>query len=268
MHPLKDKVALITGGSSGIGRAAALRFAGHGARVALAARTAADLEVVAAEIRTRGGDALPLPTDVTDADQCARAVAATVERFGRLDVLLCSAGVSLRAPFADCDLGVCERVMGVNFFGTLYATHHALPHVRKSRGSLVAVSSLTGRRGVPSYAVYGASKCAVQGLYDSLRIELADDGVHVGVLSPGFVDTPLREKVLGPKGEVWGVPPPPPFRVWPLERCVDLLVRLIVRRQREVLLPWVVRPLLAFDVASGGQFGDLWLTRRFRKEGG
>jgi NAD(P)-dependent dehydrogenase (short-subunit alcohol dehydrogenase family) len=268
MHPLKDKVALITGGSSGIGRAAAVRLASLGVRVALAARTAANLEAVAAEVRARGGDALPVPTDVTDAEQCGKAVAATVERYGRLDVLLCSAGVSLRGPFADCDLAVCERIMRVNFFGTLYATHHALPHIRRSRGSLVAVSSLTGRRGVPSFAVYGASKCAIQGLYDSLRIELAGDGVHVGVLSPGFVDTPLRDKVLGPKGEVWDTPPATPFRVWPLERCIDLLVRLIARRQREALLPWFVRPLLAFDVVSGGTLGDRWLTRRFRKGSG
>jgi|SRR5579884_2059706 len=263
MHPLQGKVALITGGSSGIGRAAALRFAAHGARVAVAARTAADLEAVAVEVRAHGGDALAVPTDVTDAAQCGRAVAATVERFGRLDVLLCSAGVSLRAPFADCDLDVCERVMRVNFFGTLYVTHHALPHVRRRRGSLVAVSSLTGRRGVPSYAVYGASKFAVQGLYDSLRVELAGDGVHVGVLSPGFVDTPLRDKVLGPNGEPWDSPPEPPFRVWPVERCVDLLIRLIVRREREALLPWFVRHLLAFDLASGGHVGDRWLRGRF-----
>src|SRR5262249_30786777 len=158
---------------------------------------------------------------VTDAEQCRQAVAATVERFGRLDVLLCSAGVSMRAWFADSDPAALEYVMRVNFFGTMYPTYFAIPHVKKTRGSLVAVSSLTGKRGTPSYAIYGASKFAIQGLYESLRLELAADGVHVGVLSPGFVDTPLRQRVLGPDGQPWTQPPPPPFRIWPVERCVD-----------------------------------------------
>ena len=90
------------------------------------------------------------------------------------------------------------------FFGALYATHFALPHVKKTKGSLVAVSSLTGKRGIPSYAIYGASKFAIQGLYEALHLELARDGVHVGVVSPAFVDTPLRTNVLGPMPRVFG----------------------------------------------------------------
>ncbi len=109
----------------------------------------------------------------------------------------------MRGMFADTELTALEHIMRVNFFGTLYPTHFAVPHVKRSRGSLVAISSLTGKRGTPSYAIYGASKFAVRGLYDSLRLELADDGVHVGVVSPGFVDTPLREKVLDASGEPW-----------------------------------------------------------------
>src|SRR6185369_15193561 len=137
--------------------------------------------------------------------------------------------------------------MRVNFFGTLYATYHALPHVKKARGSLVAVSSLVGKRGTPTYSVYGASKFAVQGLYESLRLELAADGVHVGVFSPGHVDTPLRQNVLGPDGKPWDRPPNPPFRVWPVARCVDRLLRLIVKRKAQILLPGIVRPMLALD---------------------
>lgn len=258
------KVILITGASSGIGRAVALRLAGFGARLALAARTTAALNEVAAAIERQGGAALAAPTDVADAEQCRAAIEATVARFGRLDVLLCCAGVSMRALFAESDLAVVERIFRTNFFGTLYATHHAIPHIRKSRGSLVALSSLTGKRGVPSYAVYGASKFAIQGLYESLRLELAPDGVHVGVVSPGFVDTPLRDRVLGPNGQVWDKPPPPPFRIWPVEKCVDCIVRLIERRQREALLPARVRPLLALEAAVGGWLGDWFLGRRFR----
>jgi NAD(P)-dependent dehydrogenase (short-subunit alcohol dehydrogenase family) len=266
MHPLQGKVVLITGGSSGIGRAAALRLAGHGARVVLAARRAPPLEEAAREAAARGGSALAVPADVTDPEQCRAAVEAAVGRFGALDVLLCSAGVSMRAPFAGSDLAALERVVRVNFFGTLYATYFAVPHVQRSRGSLVAVSSLTGKRGTPSYAVYGASKFAVQGLYDSLRLELAPAGVHVGVVSPGFVDTPLRGHVLGPDGRPWDRPPPAPFRVWPLEKCVDRVVDLIVRRRAQALLPGFVGPLLLLDQALGGWLGDRYLASKFARQ--
>jgi NAD(P)-dependent dehydrogenase (short-subunit alcohol dehydrogenase family) len=263
MHPLHDKVVLITGGSSGIGRATALRLAGYGARVALMARTATALAAVADEIVQRGGTALTIPVDVTDAEACRQAVESTVARFGQLNVLVCSAGVSMRAPFAVSDLAVMERVIRTNFYGTMYATYHAVPHVTRTRGSLVAISSLTGKRGIPSYAAYGAAKAAVERLYESLRLELAPAGVHVGVVSPGFVDTPLREHVLGPDGKVWPKPPRPPFRVWPVEKCVDRIVRVIVQRRRAALLPAFVRPLLALDEAVGGWLGDWFLGNRF-----
>lgn len=137
--------------------------------------------------------------------------------------------------------------MRVNFFGTLYVTHFALPHVIQRRGSLVALSSLTGIRGVPSYSLYGASKFAVRGLYQALRLELKRHGVHVGVVSPGFVATPLRENVLGPDGRPWPEPPAPPFRVWPVEKVADKVVRLIVKRRAEALIPWWVGPVLKLD---------------------
>jgi NAD(P)-dependent dehydrogenase (short-subunit alcohol dehydrogenase family) len=265
MHPLAGKVALITGASSGIGRATALRLAGHGVRVALAARRADALMEVAAAARAQGGEAVVLPTDVTDPAQCERAVAGAVARFGRLDLLVCSAGVSMRARFAQSDLQAMERLMRVNFFGTLYATYHAVPSVKQARGSLVAVSSLVGKRGTPTYAIYSASKFAVQGLYESLRQELAADGVHVGIVSPGHVGTPLREQVQGPDGRPWPTPPPSPFRVWPVEACVDRIVGLIVERKAEELLPGIVRPLLALDDLVGTWLGDRWLTRRFER---
>src|SRR5262249_41147027 len=154
MHSFRDKVVLVTGGSSGIGRATALRLAGLGARVAVAARNETALKEVEQEAGRLGAEALAVPADVSDAEQCRRAVEATVERFGQLDILICSAGVSMRAYFAHSDLAAMERVMCVNFFGTLYTTHHALPHVRRARGSLVAISSLTGKRGIPSYSIY------------------------------------------------------------------------------------------------------------------
>jgi NAD(P)-dependent dehydrogenase (short-subunit alcohol dehydrogenase family) len=265
MHPLYHKVALVTGASSGIGRASAIRLAACGARVVLAARTSSLLEEVADEIRRSSGEALVLRTDVTDAEQCRRAVLATVERFGRLDLLLCSAGVSMRARFEQSDLAAIERLMHVNFFGALYPTYHAIPHLKATRGSMVAVSSLAGKRGLPTYAAYGASKFALQGLYESLRLELAPDGVHVGIVSPGHVGTPLRERVLAADGRPWPTPPPAPFRVWPVEKCAERIIRLIVERKPEALLPGFVAPMLALDQIIGPWLGDRIISRRFAR---
>jgi NAD(P)-dependent dehydrogenase (short-subunit alcohol dehydrogenase family) len=263
MEFFRDKAILITGASSGIGRATALRLAGHGAAIALVARNADALGEVQREIANRGGKALVAAADVTDAAQVASAVAIAVSSFGKLDVLICSAGLSMRAYFEGSSLAGMERVVRVNFFGTLYATHFALPHVKRTCGSLVAISSLTGKRGIPSYAVYGASKFAVQGLYEALGVELARDGVHVGVVSPAFVDTPLRQNVLGPDGQPWPEPPPPPFRIWPVEKCVDRILRLIIKRRRQALLPWFTGPLLVVDEMLGRRLGDRILARRF-----
>ncbi len=266
MHPLAGKVVLITGASSGIGRATALRLAGHGSRLALAARNRAALDAVAHDIARLGSDALILPTDVAESDQCRQAVDAAVARFGGLDILICSAGLSMRSYFEGSSLEALERVMRINFFGTLYCTHFALEHIKRRHGSLVAISSLTGKRGIPSYAQYGASKFAIQGLYESLHLELRRDGVHVGIVSPAFVDTPLRTNVIGADGKPWEKPPPPPFRVWPVEKCVDRIVRLLVKRRREALLPWFTGPLLALDRLLGSWVGNTLLAWKFPPE--
>lgn len=263
MPNFKDKVVLVTGGSSGIGKGTALRFARLGAMVALAARNREPLQEVAAEIEKGGSRALVLPTDVTDQAQCRQAVEKTVEHFGKLDILVCSAGLSMRANLERCDPAAMEQVVRVNFLGTLFITHAAIPHVKRTRGSLVAISSLTGLRGVPSYGLYGATKFAVQGLYDSLRLELKPDGVHVGVVAPGFVDTPLRTSVLGADGKPWGEPPPPPFRIWPVEKCVDRIIFLIAHRRRQCNLPWFMGPLFWLDRIVLGYVGDWILRWRF-----
>ena len=263
MQVFKDKVVLITGASSGIGKALALRVGREGGTVALVARNREALAEVAAAIEQNGSQALVAPADVSEASQCQAAVEQTVAHFGKLDIVVCSAGLSMRTYLERSDPAAMERVVRVNFLGTLFTTHAAIPHVKRTRGSLVALSSLTGLRGVPSYALYGATKFAVQGLYESLRLELHRDGVHVGVVAPGFVDTPLRSSVLGPNGRPWDRPPAPPFRVWPVEKCVDRIVHLIVRRKRQANLPWFMGPLFLLDRIVANIVGNVILRWRF-----
>ena len=263
MHPLHDKIVLVTGASSGIGEATALRLASLGCHLSLAARNAQALEQVRDRCSAFGGRALAVPTDVAEAEQCRRAVEDTVAALGRLDVVISCAGLSMRAYFDGSDLAAMEKVMRVNFFGTLYMTHYALPHVKNTRGSLVAVSSMAGKRATPAYALYGASKFAIHGFYEALHIELKHDGVHAGVVAPAFVDTPLRLRALGADGQPATERPPDQFRVWPVEACVDCIVDLIVKRKREALLPWFAGPMLILDQMLGRRLGDRILDKRF-----
>jgi NAD(P)-dependent dehydrogenase (short-subunit alcohol dehydrogenase family) len=266
MKLLRDKVVLITGASSGIGRATALRLARQGCPVALAARNQDALEEVRRECEAWGGRALVVPTDVADADQCRRAVEQTAAALGRLDIAIACAGMSMRGYFDGSDLSAMEKVMRVNFFGTLYLMHFALPHVKKTKGSLVAISSMVGKRATPAYALYGASKFAVQGLCEALHIEMRHSGVHVGVVAPAFVATPLRQHALGADGRPAPEHPPEQFRIWPVEKCVDCIVDLIVRRKREVLLPWFAGPFLILDQILDRRLGDRMLDKRFPPE--
>jgi short-subunit dehydrogenase len=260
---LRGKMSLVTGASSGIGAATAVRLASYGGHVALMGRNRERLDHVAKQCRAAGGQAVALPGDVSAERDCRAVVDAAVAHFGTLDLLINCAGLSMRAYFDGSSLEAMERVMRVNFFGTLYMTHHALPHIKQTKGSLVAISSLVGKRATPTYALYGASKFAIQGLYEALHIELKPAGVHVGVMAPAFVETPLRENALGPDGQPAPEKPPKQFRIWPVDKAVDRIVEVIVKRKREALLPWFVTPFLIVDQLLDRRLGDRLLARRF-----
>lgn len=233
------KTLVITGASSGIGEALALAYAGRGHNVVLAARNKETLDGVAAACERAGGKALVVPTDVTVPDQCKTLVDRAVDRFGGIDVLVNNAGISMWARLENVtDLGLFERIMRVNYLGSVYCTYFALPHVKKSKGLFVAISSLTGKTGVPTRTGYAASKHAMQGFFDSLRIELLGTGVDVLVASPGFVRTPIRERVLGGDGKPLGESPRKEegAGTMSVEECTRILVRAIDRRQRDVVM--------------------------------
>lgn len=234
----RDKSVLITGASSGIGRALAESLAGEGAKLTLVARGEDALAEVARACREAGGEALVAPADVGDADACARAVAVAVAEYGTLDIVVNNAGISMWARFDEVeDLGVFERIMRVNYLGAVYITHHALPHLMKSDGLLVAISSLTGKTGVPTRSGYGASKHAMQGFFDSLRVELRETGVDVLVVSPGFVDTAIRARAFGPDGRPREVSPRDESKAnMSVERCVSIIAEAMRGRKREVVM--------------------------------
>jgi NAD(P)-dependent dehydrogenase (short-subunit alcohol dehydrogenase family) len=232
------KSIIVTGASAGIGRRLAERLSEEGARVALAARSADALEEVAGACRRLGGEAIAVPTDVTDPDACGALVQKTVDAFGGVDVLVNNAGISMWARFDQItDLGLFERIMRINYLGSVYCTHHALPHLKRSKGLLVAVSSLTGKTGVPTRTAYAASKHAMQGFFDSLRVELRHTGVDVLVVSPGFVATDIRQRALGPDGAPLGESPHDEAHGnMSLDECVDITLDAMRKRRRDVVM--------------------------------
>ncbi len=233
----ENKTCLITGASTGIGRELALQLAAEGARVALAARNENALEAVAAACRKAGGEALVVPTDVGEREACQKLVDRTLEAFGGLDMLVNNAGFSLVSRFEELrDLEAVDHLMRVNFLGSVYCTYFALPHLKDSRGRLVGVSSLTGKFGVPTRSVYAASKHAMAGFFDSLRIELEDSGVSVTMCYPGFVATDVRKNALGPDGKPRGVSHMDEDAMMTVEECAAHIRKAAARRRRE----WVM----------------------------
>ena len=233
----RDKIVVITGASAGIGLELARRLSLEGAALVLAARNAALLEGAASACRTLGARVLAVPTDVAEKDECRKLIEVAVSEFGRLDVLVNNAGISMHARFDEIgDIEAADRIMRINYLGAVYCTWYALPHLKRSRGYIVAVSSLTGKTGVPMRTLYAATKHAMAGFFDSLRIELKRDGVGVTVVYPGFVATDIAERALGPDGRLLGTRPVAKHAVMTVEECVDRMLSAMRTRRRELVM--------------------------------
>src|SRR5262247_2926209 len=197
------RVIAITGASSGIGRATAVRAARDGAAVAICARRADRLEAVAAEITAAGGQALALPADVTDADGMERFVSRIVDRFGQLDVMMCNAGFGIAGAIDEVTAAQARKVMEVNYIGTYLAARAALRVFRRQRhGHIIIVSSIVGKRGVPYMGAYAATKFAQVGLAECLRAEVAGSGIHVSVVFPISTETEFFQVMARESGTV------------------------------------------------------------------
>jgi short-subunit dehydrogenase len=239
MTTYAGKVIVVTGASSGIGRALCLALAPERPRLVLAARDAARLEEVAKECRAAGAEALVVRTDVSQEEAGRDLVARTVAAFGALDVLVNNAGIGMLARFDElCDLSVYETLMRVNYLGCVYLTHSALPHLKKSRGQIVVVASLAGLTGVPTRTGYAASKHAVFGFFDSLRIELLGTGVAVTTIAPDFVRSEIHRRAFGRDGRPTGLSPLQESKIMSAEECAFLMVGAMKKRQRLLITSW------------------------------
>ncbi len=236
MKTLKDKVVIVTGASSGIGEAMARVYAAQGARVVLGARNAAKLQQITDEIRTAGGQAVWCPVDVTALDECKQLIDKAIEAYGGIDVLICNAGISMRALFDEVDLSVLHRLMDVNFWGTVNCCKYALPYLQQSHGSIVGVSSVAGLHGLPGRTGYSASKYAMTGFLETLRIENLKKGLHVMIACPGFTASNVRFSALTADGSQQGETPRDESKMMTPEEVARIVARGIRRRKRLCLM--------------------------------
>lgn len=233
---MENKVVVITGASSGIGKALAFEFARKKAKLVLAARRLDLLEDLKKQLHT---EVVIKQTDVSSEDDCRALIDYAVSSFGRIDVLLNNAGISMRANFEDVDLSVLHKLMDVNFWGTVYCSKYALPYLLKTKGSLVGIISIAGFVGLPGRTGYAASKFAIRGFLDTVRIENLKNGLHVLVAAPGFTSSEVRKSALTASGTNQGETPRNEEKMMSAEECAKHIVTAIKKRKRQLVLTLV-----------------------------
>jgi len=233
----KNKVVIITGASSGIGKALAEELAKRGANVVLGARQYVTLCEITAELETKFNiKALAIPCDVSKEEDCKSLISQTITTFGKIDILINNAGLSMRALFNDVDLSVLKNLMDVNFWGTVYCTKYAMPEILKSKGSVVGVSSIAGYRGLPGRTGYSSSKFAMNGFMESLRTENLKTGVHVMVACPGFTTSNIRVAALSKDGEAHGETSMEEGKMMTSEAVAEIIADGIETRKRTLIM--------------------------------
>lgn len=229
-----QKVAIITGGSSGIGKSLVLKYAKEGYAVVFTGRNGERMAQVVSELGDRPHLALEL--DAAGKVENKKLIDKTIEKFGRIDVLVCNAGISMRALFEDVELEVFEKLMDINFYGAIYATKFALPHLLESKGTIIAISSINGWRSTPARSAYSSSKFAMQGFFESLRTEVMTRGVHVLVVCPGFTSSNIRNAALDADGKAQGESPRNEKKMMTSEEVAERTYRAAQKRKRDLIL--------------------------------
>jgi len=233
---MKDKVVIITGASSGIGKALAFEFAKRNANLIIAARDIEKLTKIEEVLKSFGVEVLAVRADVSIESECINLINKTIEKFGKINVLINNAGISMQALFNEVDLNVLKKLMDTNFWGTVYCTKYALPHLLKTKGSLVGVSSIAGYKGLPGRTGYSASKAAMQGFLDVLRMENMKKGLHVMIACPGFTASNIRFTALTKDGSQQGESPRDEDKMMSAASVAKKIANGVVLKKRTVIM--------------------------------
>jgi len=233
---MKDKVVIITGGSSGIGKALAEEFGKQGSKILITARKEELLLAVKTELQKKGITIEALAADSSMEGDNKKVIDEALRVFGRIDILINNAGISMRALFEDIQLDVFRKVMDINFYGTVYATKFALPHILKTKGSIVGISSINGRRATPARSAYSASKFAMEGFLEALRTEVFKRGVHVLSVCPGFTSSNIRNAALMADGSTQKESPRDEEKMMSAEEAATRIYKAIETKKRDLIL--------------------------------
>lgn len=233
---LKDKVVIITGATSGIGRACAFVFGGAGAKVVITGRSQPKIDNTLVQLQNAGIDCMGLLADATSEEDNKNVAMQTIGHFGKIDILINNAGISMRALFSELDLKVFRQVMDTNFWGAVYLTKACLPEITARKGSIVAVSSVNGFRGTPARTAYTASKFAMNGFFESLRTEVMKLGVHVLVACPGFTESNIRNIALTADGSPQKESPREETKMMSSEEVAQAILQATLKRKRDIVL--------------------------------
>ena len=233
---MKDKVVIITGATSGIGKALALTFGARGSKIFITGRNQQALDQTVSELQQKQIIVRGYLADAAVEEDNQRMVTEALSVFGKIDILICNAGISMRALFEDIGMDTFRKVMDINFYGTVYAVKYALPHILKSRGSVVGISSINGRRATPARSAYSASKYAMEGFLESLRTEVMKRDVHVLSVCPGFTASNIRNKALNAHGESQQESPREEQKMMTAEEVAEHTYRAVISRKRDLIL--------------------------------
>lgn len=232
----KNKVVVITGATSGIGEACAMAFGKAGAQVVITGRSQLKLDNSLHKLQNAEIDAIGIVTDAAVEEDNRKMAERAISHFGKIDILINNAGISMRALFQDLDIEVFKKVMDINFWGTVYATKYCLDSITQQKGSIIGISSINGYRGTPARTAYTASKFAMNGFFESLRTELIKKDVHVLVASPGFTTSNIRSNALLADGTPQGASPRDEAKMMSAEEVAAYIVAATVKRKREIIL--------------------------------
>lgn len=227
---------IITGGSSGIGKALAAVFGAHGSKILITGRNQQELDKTVDELSAMGISILAFRADVRIEEDNKRMADEAINRFGTIDVLINNAGISMRALFEETDVDVIKEIMSTNFFGAVYATKYCLPEIIRNKGSVIGISSIAGIRGLPGRTGYSASKFALNGFLEALRLELSPKGTHVLTACPGFTSTSIRTRALTKDGSAQGESPRQENGMMTAEECAAYIYAATVKRRRVLIL--------------------------------
>ncbi|OGC14865.1 short chain dehydrogenase [candidate division WOR-1 bacterium RIFOXYC2_FULL_37_10] len=241
MEYFKNKVIIITGASSGIGKELALQLASQGALLVLASRKEELLSPITNQCHELGGKAIAIKTDVACEDQCKNLIDKTIEAFGKIDILINNAGFGIRGNLEEQkDLKLFKYLMDVNYYGAVYCTRFSLPYLKKTKGQIIGVSSILGKIATKGNTAYSSSKFAMVGFFDALRLELKEFGIDVTMIYPGMVITGFVNRMLQPDGSLIGKDGDKFYSkdMMSTQKCAQIIINAIRKRKRQVIMTW------------------------------